>query len=234
MRNMLAPCALVAALLLAPASARGEPMRLDLGLGTAVPVSVGAEATAELPYRILAHVSVGWLPSPYVDLINDIVIAFGGYDETTAELVEAALQDSFVLRLAAGYRPFERAGFEVLAGYTLAALGGGLSTAEVAEAASGKSFSSSQAREVPIDATVHNFQIGVGWRFVFWDRLVVRATLSYLQCFASTTTVTAEAQAPRLQPQLDQAADDLEEYLDDTFTTYIKVPVLGVGAAYRF
>ncbi len=95
------------------------------------------EAQLELPYRILVGLEVGYMPRAYADTINSVCTGFGWYNGQTASLISAAIGDALALRPSIGFRPFPREGFEVVVGYTLAVLGGGLSSAEIIQSASG-------------------------------------------------------------------------------------------------
>src|SRR6185503_6857601 len=100
-----------------------EKASFDIGCATEVPLMIGAQATLELPYRILVQGEVGVLPGAYVNGIDGVLSSSGAYDATTSELVRSTLQNSLVVRLSAGLRPFRDHGLEIMGGYTLASLG---------------------------------------------------------------------------------------------------------------
>ena len=63
---------------------------------------------------------------------------------------------------------------------------------------------------------------------------MLRASLGYLQCFASTTSVSGSAPRPAGQAALTKLNSDLEGFLNPYFTEYVKAPLIGLNAAYRF
>lgn len=238
-------------LLLAPLSASaGDPpappsaapaakdWHLDLGAGTQFPTSAGAMITAELPYRILAQLDVGWMPQPYAYTIDALLQALGSYDDTTSQLIRAALANSFTMRVAAGWRPFANHGFEITAGYTLTALGGSLGAADLINTAlagrgSTAQIPSESAQGIPLGATLHSLQIQLGWRWLLLsDKLVLRASVSYLQTLASSFSVDLSSR--RESSLEEQVSRELTDYLAPYLATYAKTPVIGLSAAYRF
>jgi hypothetical protein len=223
----------------APASAPA-PILVDLGVGTYFPVSLGAEATLELPARILVQADLGFMPSPYSNTVVDLMGDFGVLSSFESNLLKLAVQNSLVARLAAGWRPFSKLGFEALVGYTLVTIGGGVSGSDVVQAylesrGSADRVPAGTGQEVPLDATLHNFQATLGWRFLLLhDKVVLFASVSYLQCFASSIGVSLSPSRPGAQGVINKINSDIEGYLNPYFTEYVKVPVVGLTAAYRF
>lgn len=216
-----------------------SPVRVDVGAGTYFPLTIGAEATVELPYRILVQTSLGWMPTPYSNTIIDLLGTFGALNSFEEQLIKSALQNSFVFRLSAGWRPFSSLGFEVLGGYTLLTAGGSVNGADVIDAfleskGSSDRFSAATNQSVPLAATLQSFHVTLDYRFVLWDRIVLRPSLTYLQCFASSTSVTATPARPAGQSALNKLNSDLEGYLNPYFTEYVKTPLVGLTASYRF
>ena len=130
--------------------------------------------------------------------------------------------------------------WRALAGYTILTAGGSVSGTDVIDSflqTSGSSdrYTAISSEGIPLRATLHNFHATVDWRFLLWsDKLVLRASVGYPQCFAASTTVTGTATRP-IQAQIaaklnSELAADLNPY----FTEYVKAPLLGVSAAYRF
>jgi hypothetical protein len=235
-----APASSVSATPDAASPSSDSPVHVDVGAGTYVPLAIDAEANVELPYRILVRGAVGWMPSAYSDAIIDVLGDFGVFDSFEQTLVQATLQNSLVARLSAGWRPFPRLGLELLVGYTLLTLGGSVTGSDVVDAYLASRGSSDRStpltnRSVPLSATLQNLDATVDWRFLTWDdRIVLRASVGYIQCFASSTSVTATAARPIEQTALNKVNADLQGYLNPYFTTYVKAPLLGVTAAYRF
>lgn len=223
----------------APAS-RESDFHLDLGFGTEAPISVGGVVTAEVPGRILLQLGLGFMPHGYSNAIDGFLTSVGAYDQTISNLVRNSLGNSFVLRASAGWRPFSGHGLEILGGYTLMTLGGSTTAADVinavlAESGSPQRVSSSMNADIPLAATLHNVHVSLGWRWLLADdHLVVRASVSYIQCLASNVGVNLSnvgGQAAAMEGQVNQA---LNGFLSPYFTTYAKAPTLGLSAAYRF
>jgi hypothetical protein len=217
-----------------------SPVQVDVGAGTYFPTSFTAEATVELPYRILLQGDLGWMPSPYSNTIVNFMGAIGVLSSFEESLLKLAVQNSLVGRVSAGWRPFPALGFEALFGYTIITIGGGVSGSDVLQAylqskGSTDTVPAGSGQEVPLNATLHNFQATLGWRFLlFHDHLVVFPSLSYLQCVASSTGVSLSPARAAGQMAVSKINSDIQGYLNPYFTEYVKIPVVGLIVSYRF
>lgn len=232
MRSFL--CSLVVCLFAANICRATEGYRLDVGVGTQVPVYVGGQAVLELPHRILLSAEIGWMPKSYVQLINTTAEAFNAYDDATGDLITSAVKNSFVLRPSVGWRPFASRGFEVMGGYTLVALGGGVSAVEAIEAATGQQTTVATGTDIPLTSIMHCFHVTVGWSWQLAEHWAIRATAGYLQAFASHSSIDVTASRANAQAALNSLNASLNSYLNDVYTTYVKTPTLGVTINYRF
>jgi hypothetical protein len=219
---------------------REKDVSFDLGFGTEAPISVGGVATLEVPGRILFQLGLGFMPKGYGNAIDGFLTSVGAYDQTISNLVRNAFTNSFVLRASAGWRPFPGHGLEILAGYTLMTLGGSTTAADVinavlAESGSAQRVQSAMNVDLPLSATLHNVHASLGWRWLLADdHVVVRASVSYIQCVASNVGVSLSnvgGQAAAMEGPVNTA---LNGFLSPYFTTYAKAPTLGLSAAYRF
>lgn len=223
-----------------PSPSDEKKVHVDVGAGTFFPLSFTAEGTVELPYRILIQGDLGWMPSPYSNTIVNLLGTFGVLDPVEEGLVKTALKSSFVGRLSAGFRPFPKLGLEVLAGYTLVTAGGSLSGREVLAAylqqkGSATKIPDDAGKQIPLHTTMHTFHASVGWRFLlFDDKLVLRASLGYLQCLGSNSGIDVTPRGALGQAAISKINSELSSYLDGYYTTYVKAPIVGVSAAYRF
>jgi hypothetical protein len=206
----------------------------DLMVGTQVPLSMGGMASLELPGRLLIQGHLGWMPGAYGSAINGVVSSVGAYDSQTAALIDASLNDAMVVQLGGGWRPFPSAGFEIFGGYTHIALSGSVSPSAVANVVGGdfaaQVASQTITDDVTISSSLHNFHVGLGWRWVAFDRLVIRASIAYTQTLGSSTSIES--------PDQPEAAALANPYIDDAlgsvYKDYVKLPLIGLGLGYRF
>lgn len=219
---------------------RESDFHFDLGFGTELPISVGGVATAELPGRLLLQVGLGFMPHGYANAIDGFLTSVGAYDQTVSNIVRGSLGSSFVLRASGGWRPFAGHGLEIMGGYTLMTLGGQTTAAEVinavlAEGGYGQRVPSGLNADIPLSATLHNVHVSLGWRWLMADEhLVVRASVSYIQCVAADVGVNLAGlggQAAAMESTVNQG---LNGFLNPYFTRYAKAPTVGLSAAYRF
>jgi hypothetical protein len=221
-----------------PLETNEPPVAFDAAFALQMPIMIGAQATLEVPYRFLLQGEIGVLPGFSVDAVDSALVGADAYDSTTSELVRNTLRDSLVVRFSGGWRPFPAHGFEVLGGYTLTSLGGSVSARTAVEAATGSALPA----EIPdasilIQSTVHSVHLSLGWRWVIADHFLIRTSLGYLQSVASSSHLEvpdAVAAHPEIAPQIDSANRALDRRLNDIYTTYVKLPVLGLSLGYRF
>lgn len=221
-------------------SRRRSGWNLDVGFGTELPISVGGLVTAEVPGRVLFQVGLGVLPGGYVNAIDGFLTAVKAYDQSVSKVVKGSLGNSFVLKASMGWRPFPSAGFEMLGGYTLMTMGGSAAASDVidavlAQGATGVALPAGLGAEVPLAATMHNVHATLGWRWLLADdHLVIRASLSYIQCVAASVGVKLDALGAQAASYESTVNGALNDQLQPFFTKYVKAPTLGLSAAYRF
>lgn len=213
-----------------------SPPFFDLAVVTYVPLSVGGQLSLELPARILLQADVGWMPHAYGSLINGLVSRWGAYDPAIAALVDGVLDDALVVRASAGWRPFPSAGFEMIGGYTMVRLTGSIAPGDLAAAVQSDLGDEAAAvlgtqlgDEVGLVSQLHNFHVALGWRWVAFDHLLIRANIGYTQTLASKSSVKTDK--PDLEALVNPVVD---EELGAIYKRYVKLPVVGVSAGYRF
>jgi hypothetical protein len=213
----------------------GEPaddrtVQPRVGLETVLPVHVGVRAEVEWPHRLRTGTSVGWLPSAYVDTINGVVVGLGGYEDTTAALVQAAIKNSLVWRIDAGWRPLTRAGLHLDAGYQLVALGGSLSGSEVVEAATGREApKKTEPLTFETRATLHMIAVDVGYEWTVAEHLWIRTTVGgAFTLDAPTALQPAFFLPPRFLEPIEVYADTAATQLSGYMTRYVHTPTLGI------
>ena len=216
---------------------RPPPITFAAEVMTDFPLQVGAGARVELPYGLRVHTSLGLMPGPYLDTINALCTGMGWYDQLTADLIRAALEDSLIWRIRAAWRPLDELGFYVGAGYSLAALGGGLSGAELVAAASGATLSDQIEGKLNFEtaATVHMLDAEIGWELLFFDHLLLRIALGGSFTLDAQSALEPGWEVSRLaQPKVDALALAGEVYLDDIMTRYVHTLTLSLALGWQF
>ena len=211
-------------------------MHLDLLAGTEFPIEVGATVPAELPYRLRLDAGVGWMPEPYVEVVNDIVIELGGWDEPTGDLITSVLKDSLVLDFRAGWRPFPKEGFFFMGGASYVTLGAAATTEELLVALTGAELPRNGVfldnRGYVATSSLTMLSVEFGWDIVVKDHWVIRPSLG------GRFTVNATAS---MEPDFDARADELYETLGDEAEAWlieneeawVHAPYVGVKVGYR-
>jgi hypothetical protein len=207
---------------------------LDLSASTWVPVSVGPEATLEVPGRLLLQVHVGWMPDLYGHALTDTLEDAGAIDARSGALVDGAVRGATTWRLAAGWRPLPKSGLELTVGYAHIAGNGQTSTGEllplVPPDVGDRLRRELGDTDIHLRSSIHHFTLAAGWRWLIADRIVIRADLGYLQAFAADSTLGIDS-----RPDLARLAQPtVQSVLHGQYMRYIKVPIVGFGVGYRF
>lgn len=209
--------------------------RPTVTLATDAPLQAGLRVAWEGPHRIRASTSVGVLPPPYLDVINEAAIAAGAYDEETARLVKRSLESSLVVRVHAGWRPLRGRGFYVDGGFGLVTLGGSATGEDLLALSTGLAPPSGfgSDRRYDVASSLHMLDLEAGWEWHPARRLQVRTALGFSTTINATTRIE-----PRFQPLAPALVEgftrDSEQYLDETFEKYVHLPLLTVAAGWRF
>jgi hypothetical protein len=77
----------------------------------------------------------------------------------------------------------------------------------------------------------------VGWRWLLGEHVVLRASLGYLQAVGSSSHVDVPASLsanPLIAAQLANVNRAVDSTMNDAYTKYLKLPVLGLSLGYRF
>jgi hypothetical protein len=210
------------------------PVDFELSAGTRFPLELGIEGAVEAPYGITAHLGFGFMPRFYRDAINEAAVGFGWYDDTDASLVAAALEDAFLISPTLGWRPPPLPALEVFAGYTIAFAGGTLTRMEAEQASDMELPNAARIDEVPLGGTVHAFQLGVAYHIALQEHLALRLSLAYFQVVGSSSSIDVTVNGAAARRVVTRVERELDEYLRDLLTTYVKSPLVGVAAVWRF
>jgi hypothetical protein len=224
-----------------PAAAT-EPQRASTAIGanvaltTYAPLSVGPEATLELPGRTSLQGHFGWLPGFYADGVA-AALDGAGVGDGVGELLREGFEQGTALRLGAGWRPFARAGFQVSLGYlrldvqgsagadTLLTIAGD----QLPDSIDAEARAAVAGGSVGVSSTIHGLHGAVGWRWVVSPHVLMRASLGYLQAVGSSSSIETQG-LPAIASRLSPLA---EARLHDQIDQYGKLPVVGLSLAYR-
>lgn len=206
------------------------PIGLEIAAATSAPLSLGAEITVELPLGLLVRAHVGFVPEPYVDLLNGVLEGVGAYDAAIAQLVDHAGANALLVRASGGIRPVPGYGFEILAGYTHVSASARVSAADF-EAATAQPMSWPGLNDVGLDSELHMLHVQLGWTGLAWDHLAIRVLIGWAHTLSASTRVDVPDDLRARSPA---AFADIEADVDDALTSYGFTPELSVAVGYRF
>jgi hypothetical protein len=211
----------------------GRPWHLTAELGTEVPVDLALGAALEAPYGLRLGTSLGYVPGPYVDLINALSTSFEFYDDATASLIRDVLQSSLVWTTRVGWRPWSQ--LTIDAAYSLVTLGGSATSEEVLQAFTTTPPPGSASDEpYDVSSTLHMLRIDIGWTFWIGDVFLRPSIGAAVTLDAGTTVDPGSTGMPARDRARRAFGKGVAAYLDDTYTSYVHTPVLSLTAGYRF
>jgi hypothetical protein len=220
-----------------PPPAKERSFAIDLGAATELPIMVGAQATVELPYRLLLQGEIGALPSAYVNAMDRVLVAAGAYDASTSTLVKGALQRSLIGRVSAGFRPFAGHGLEIMGGYTHSSLSGAMGARQAILAATGYSMPTwIPDSQIELRSRIHSLHASLGWRWVIADHFFIRAQVAYMQSIGSSSRLVAQSELnslPVVSTRIVAVNQAVDATLNDKLTKYVKLPVIGLSMGCR-
>lgn len=225
--------AALAAIHLAPAHAAGRP-EFGVAIGTAAPLYIGGEGSLGIGSHFTTHVTLGWMPPAYVDLVNDVSVSQRWYDRATANLIDDALQSSLLLGGQLGWKPFRTHGLEVRAGYMVGFLDGSSTSADVVGAVTGGSIPPQASRHVQIESQLHLLEVGAGWGWRIARHAHVTASVSLIECFRATTNSEIATASHSETGASDNLESRLNTYLDNIYLNHISAPLVRLMIGSRF
>ncbi|MBI5544253.1 MAG: hypothetical protein HY901_10215 [Deltaproteobacteria bacterium] len=232
---------LLPAFALGPATAAADEgtWHLTATAGTEFPVDAGARLTVDGPWRLQLSTSLGVMPDAYLQALNDSMVAFEVYPQTTAALIQSALTNSLIWRTQLGWRPFSSWGFYFQAGYTLATLGGALTGTQALAAATGREPPETEGAnrtmiEVEARSTIHMLGGELGYRWLLLDRVAIQFALGGFGTVGASTKLTAPSAPPRAAKALEPYLAEGAQYLDETYRSYVHAGYVSLQVGYRF
>lgn len=204
-----------------------EGYSLDLHIGTALPLAVGAGLRLRTPGRILVDAWAGGVPDGYASIASDLASEYGVGPDVTA-LLRAVATGATVVRFGVGIQPIADAGLELLAGYTLFYAAPTLSRQTV-EAATGQSFAPA-GDSISFELAVHAVHIEVGYALELFDHIVLRAGLGLTVAVGAS----AHLDVPDAMRARAPVIGEIERDLANTIPGRAIVPELRLLAGGRF
>jgi len=215
--------------------ASAYPVRADgwqprIGIGSEFPVAASGSVSLSSPIGLSAGTSLGFLPPSYADVINDIVVHSGGYDEETAQIIRESLQSSLVFSSFLGYETFYR--LRLHTGYSLVTLGGATTTPEQNAQIAGVPVPFTiESRDVELAARLHMIGVGISWPFrILSSPLQLRVGAGGLFTLNAETTVKSSGDTDQDRQFEREAKDEL----DEIFRQYAHTPVFSLQLEYAF
>ena len=210
---------------------------------TDFPMHIGTHVTLDMPYGLQISTAIGEMPGSFVSTINAVILAFDGYGQETADLVQASLRDSLVWRLHVGWRPFEDLGLYVATGYGLVTLGSyvrGDTIVTVLDDEDRNRLNDLDAEfenhlkfgRYDVYSTLHMLDAEIGWRWVLESGWSFRVALGVAATLHGKTNVTAVSSV------LDKETDAIvirgtEVHLDTIYRKHVHTPVVTFGLGHR-
>lgn len=211
--------------------------RLAVSALTDFPLLVGAEARVELPHGLRLTAAGGRLPDSYLRAINAVATEAGWYSQRTAQLIGAALEDSLLVRCRLSWRPRSNRGWSLGAGYSLTALGGGLSGLELLASGTDQPLpeGSDDGLTMGVEAQLHLVDAQLSWETRLGERLIYRAAIGAAFTVDSTTVIAPNWNASEFTLWLlEDLIAEGENYLDTIFQEHVHLPTFSMALGWSF
>lgn len=171
------------------------------------PVDVGFQVGYEAPFGLRVFGGFGWVPSPFINALTDVAASAIGDSRAQAVLKNGSYSGT-AWRIQAGFKPFEKLGLYIDAGYSRLSVDGALEIADsgVREL---KSFEGGYEAEVGIDTWL----IELGYQTRIARRFVLGSGVGVMRTVRSTTTVSATDGAPS-SPAVDEVTQDIDDAIE--------------------
>ena len=203
--------------------------RLIAEAATDFPLFLGAEVTFELPFRLAFGGGVGGVPTSYLRVTGDAVVAVADLEGAEADLVTEALSGSWAGRLFIAWRPRPDAGFYLRVGYTALNLSGQMDSADAIAATTALPTTAAEGGVARLRSTLHGIDAQIGYRWHLGS-VTVRLGLGFFATVGSAATIDVDSP---LNPELTDELSRLgEDYLEDIYQSYVFTPSLGLGIGY--
>jgi hypothetical protein len=227
---------LIAAIVILQAAPASAVRHVGLHATTDLPFLVGARLDTERADRV--RLSLGWsvVPGGYTTLLGAIANLSAGATTEQRAVMEGVLNGAQLWRLQAGWRPLRRRGFYFEAGYALMRIDGAFALGELDSCSKSPAAALCRDERFLVDASVHMATVELGWEWVAYQALVLRASLGFLATFAVSNEVAPE---PRLRQAVEHVlltaqGDQLTEELNTLLLDFGFVPMISLSAGYRF
>lgn len=199
---------------------------------TDFPLSIGARFGAQTPSRFRMSTSLGFIPKPYVQGINAVLLDAGAYPQRVGELIANALDGGVTWRLQAGVAPIEDEGFYIEFGYMLAWASGALPLSSVSSALDVAVPTDLPNAQLGLETLVHSATLELGWEWIVARGLSLRAALGGAFALAARTRFTDDS---GLVAQRGGASlSSLGHTIDTAVRSYGLAPIITVAAGYVF
>jgi hypothetical protein len=238
MSGLLSKVALLVMAGSAQAAPGTEDWRVWGAAYTDVPTQVAAALEVGGPGGLRLSTGLGWMPSGFIELSNQVAVQFEGYSAAQGDAVVAALQDSMVWQSSVGWQPWRGSGFSFDVGYQLLTLGGTATSESLLVIATGVA-APEQTRDVDrwrytLGVTVHRARVGLNWRW--W--LDAAETMSLTARVGGEVTLAASSV---VEPELlgfnlaraEHFAHEVETELDSILEQYLHYPTVGLSFGYQ-
>lgn len=210
---------------------------LNVEAVTNMPVDMGGRLMLEMPGRIRLATSFGVMPFFYADFVNAVGVGVGLYDQQTAAVLKGTLQNSFVWRVGLEWRPFEKAGFYLGAGYGLVVLNSKLSGASLAGMSLGIPSSSLSLVNFQLNSMLHMMNGELGWEFNFLRVMSLRLAVGFIGTVASNTKIQAQVSSTvptQIRTTITNGANTAASLFDNMYRSYIFSPTVSLALGFRF
>ncbi|WP_157068532.1 hypothetical protein [Sandaracinus amylolyticus] len=205
-----------------------------ISAATHVPISIGASIYVRPPrFPIFARAYVGWMPEPYVTLVDGVLVDARAYDAAFSPHVRAIATGTTMASFSLGVA---HQVLDLAAGYTLLHRMPQISRDLVArvmgqDGVAAPGLERRLPESFPAEVMIHMVHVELGARMVAFEHLVVRVGVRWDHAIAANADVSIDAGG---EVELERAIDEAEHEVGERLATFTFFPSLVIALGYQF
>jgi hypothetical protein len=209
----------------------GTSIHVVAGVDAPLDLAVGLELV--LPWRIRLGTTFGVLPRSVARAINGQLVDHGAYARPLGDLVDASLERVLLWHGHVGVQPWTKHGLIARVGYGVAWTHGAVGAVQVADAIEVMVPDGTQNEDARVElaSRLHLVEVELGWEWRWQRRWSLRVGVGV--AITRSARTRAALQVSTSDPRLQELADQAAARIDDTYTTYVRTPIVSSFVGYE-
>jgi hypothetical protein len=209
-----------------------DAVHYDLAFYNAFPVSMGLTGEVTFFSHVSLNLAFGYMPPLYARFISDII----AIDADEEKLIAEILKSTLTFNLGLNFYPFRHWGLFAGGAYNRIFFTHSVPAVRLldvfAPTVSPLRLGLTQNTLVPIDSTLHNLCLTIGWKFRPWRHVLVIPAISYIHHLASENNITLQNQI--ILPEQQAVLNEIEAEMAMYYRKYLYFPTINLAIGLEF